>query len=271
MDCFLRSGEQMPSAVAFIPGQSLPREPLATAALVPAERPENKASSGRLGVVQAVRTPLSPDQASALIAGALERQTGAPPSKETVAILTAQWAHETGRGASMYNYNFAGIKGTSPAGLSVSQRTREGYGATERTITDNFRAYRTAEEGADDYVALLERRFPAALDAAKTGDPAGTVRALKQAGYFTGDEAAYTRSVTAMAREFAPDALNFAAPELPALPLDYAAFADARAAGASAPAGVPFVDPAAMQDHILRAALRIMAAPDKDERPGALT
>jgi hypothetical protein len=170
----------------------------------------------------------------------------------------------------MFNYNFAGIKGTSPAGLSVSQRTREGYGATERTITDNFRAYRTAEEGADDYVALLQRRFPAALDAAKAGDPAGTVRALKQSGYFTGDEVAYTRSVTSMAREFAPDVLNFPAPELPALPVDYAAFADARPA-ASAPDGFPFVNQAAMQDHILRAALRIMAAPEKDERPGALT
>lgn len=260
----------MPSAVALIPGQGLPREPLASAALVPAERADAEQRMARPGVVQAVRTPLTPDQASALIAGALERQTGAPPSKETVAILTAQWAHETGRGASMFNYNFAGIKGTSPAGLSVSQRTREGYGATERTITDNFRAYRTAEEGADDYVALLQRRFPAALDAAKAGDPAGTVRALKQSGYFTGDEVAYTRSVTSMAREFAPDVLNFPAPELPALPVDYAAFADARPA-ASAPDGVPFVNQAAMQDHILRAALRIMAAPEKDERPGALT
>ena len=271
MDCFLRSGERMPSAIALLPGQSLPREPLATAALAPADRAENKARADRPGVVAAVRTPLTPDQASALIAGALERQTGEPPSKETVAILTAQWAHETGRGASMFNYNFAGIKGTSPAGLSVSQRTREGWGSTERTITDNFRAYRSAEDGADDYVALLQRRFPAALDAAKAGDPAGTVRALKQAGYFTGDEVAYTRSVTSMAREFAPGALNFTQPELPTLPVDYAAFADARAASASGPDSLPFVDPAAMQDHILRAALRIMAAPEKDERPGALT
>jgi len=261
----------MPSAVALLPGPSLPREPLANAGLVPAERAEAKARAERPGVVAAVRTPLTPEQASALIAGALERRTGEPPSKESVAILTAQWAHETGRGASMFNYNFAGIKGSSPAGLSVSQRTREGYGATERTITDNFRAYRTAEEGADDYVALLQRRFPGALDAAKAGDPAGTVRALKQAGYFTGDEVAYTRSVTSMAREFAPGAVNFAQPELPTLPVDYAAFADARAAGTSAPAALPFVNQAAMQDHILRAALRIMAAPEQDERPGALT
>jgi mannosyl-glycoprotein endo-beta-N-acetylglucosaminidase len=260
----------MPSAVAFVPGQSLPREPLANAGLTPAVRAEGTPRADRPGVVAAVRTPLTPDQASALIAGALERQTGEPPSKETVAILTAQWAHETGRGASMFNYNFAGIKGSSPAGLSVMQRTREGYGATERTITDNFRAYRTAQDGADDYVALLQRRFPAALDAAKAGDPAGCVRALKQSGYFTGDEVAYTRSVTQMAREFAPDALDFAPQDLPALPVDYTSFvADARSVGAGT-SGAPFVNEAAMSDHILRAALRIMAAPDKDER-GAVT
>jgi hypothetical protein len=151
------------------------------------------------------------------------------------------------------------------------QRTREGYGATERTITDSFRAYRTAEEGADDYVALLQRRFPAALEASKAGDPAGCVHALKQAGYFTGDEVAYTRSVTQMARELAPGSLDFAAPNLPSLPVDYAALADGRDFGAGLAGGTPFVHDAAMSDHILRAALRILAAPAKDERSGAAT
>ncbi len=182
--CFLRTTPSMPSAVALLSAQSLPREPLATAGIA-SVRATATAPTDRPGVVAAVKTPITTEQASSLIAGALQRMTGEPPSKESVAILTAQWAHETGRGASMYNYNFAGIKGASPAGLSVSQRTREGYGTSERTITDNFRAYRTAEEGADDYVSLLSKRFPAALDAAKSGDPAGCVRALKQAGYFT--------------------------------------------------------------------------------------
>jgi len=262
----------VPSAIALLPAASLPREPLAGPSVAATRAFADAAKSGRAGIVAPVRTPLTPEQAGGLIAGALERQTGEPPSKETVAILTAQWAHETGRGASMFNYNFAGIKGTSPAGLSVMQRTREGYGASERTITDGFRAYRTAEEGADDYVSLLQRRFPAALDAAKEGDPAGCVRALKQAGYFTGDEVAYTRSVTQMAREFAPDSLDFAPANLPSLPVDYAALADGRDFGSSfSTSGTPFVNDAAMNDHILRAALRILAAPDKDDARGAGT
>lgn len=269
--CFLRTALAMPSAVALLPVATEPRESLASAGVANAQKLADAAKTERAGVVAAVRTPITAEQARSLIAGALERMTGEPPSKEQVAILTAQWAHETGRGASMYNYNFAGIKGTSPEGLSVMQRTREGYGATERTITDGFRAYRTAEEGADDYVALLQRRFPAALEASKAGDPAGCVRALKQAGYFTGDEVAYTRSVTQMARELAPDSLDFAPPSLPSLPVDYATLADGRDYGAGIAAGTPFVPGAAMNDHILRAALRILATPAKDERSGAST
>jgi hypothetical protein len=226
----------------------------------------------RTGNVAAVKTPVTAPQASALIGDALEHMTGEKPKPETVAILTAQWAHETGHGASMYNYNFAGIKGTGPSGLTVAQRTREGYGSSERTIVDNFRAYQTAEEGARDYVGLLQRRFPAALDAAKQGDPAGTVRALKQAGYFTGDEVAYTRSVTRIAKDLAPNALDFAPEPLPTLPVDFDAALASHDGPTSGAPGLPYVNTAAFSDHILRAALRILSAPaEEQEQRGVRT
>ena len=149
-------------------------------------------------LVPPARTRLDGTQAADALRAAWTRVTGQPPSEHTVAILTAQWAHETGNGASMYNYNFGGIKGMGPSGLSVSQRTKEGFGASERTITDRFRAYRTAEEGATDYVKLLRQRFPEAVESAQRGDPSGFVSGLKQRGYFTGDAAAYTRSVSSL-------------------------------------------------------------------------
>ena len=270
----------MSSAVALIPGLGRPTEsalepPARAAGSFSVATPDASAAE-RPGVVQAVRTPLTAEQASTLIGDALEHVTGEKPKPETVAILTAQWAHETGHGASMFNYNFAGIKGTGPTGLSVAQRTREGWGTSERTITDNFRAYRTAEEGARDYVSLLKSRFPGALDAAQTGDPAATVHALKQAGYFTGDEGAYTRSVTQIARQVGPASLEFAsasADSLPTLPLDYAqGFAVRGAAGSDAAGTTPFVASADFSDHVLRAALRILASPtDEQERAKALT
>lgn len=149
--------------------------------------------------VEARRTPLTAATARQAIAEAYQEATGENLSESARDILTAHWAHETGHGASMYNYNFGGIKGTGPSGLSVSQRTREGYGATERQITDRFRAYTGIGEGAKDYVQLLISRYGAAVQAAKHGDASGFVRGLKDKGYFTGDPAAYTRSIVSIA------------------------------------------------------------------------
>ncbi|GEM_PF-746377 len=157
-------------------------------------------SLARIGArqVEPQRTRLTPEQASAAIREALTEATGSGPSEQTVALLTAQWAHETAHGASMFNYNFGGLKGTGPTGLSVQQKTREGWGTTERQIVDRFRAYESIQDGANDYVRLLTQRYPEAISAAQRGDASGFVRGLKNRGYFTGDEHAYERSVTSI-------------------------------------------------------------------------
>ncbi|HET9929960.1 MAG TPA: glucosaminidase domain-containing protein, partial [Polyangiaceae bacterium] len=174
-------------------------------------------------LVSPVRTRLDAGQASEALRTAWRAVTGEEPSDKTVRVLTAQWAHETAHGASMFNYNFGGIKGVGPSGLSVSQRTREGFGETERTITDRFRAYQTAEEGATDYVRLLSKRFPEAVQAARDGDPSAFVHALKNRGYFTGDLGAYTRSVVALSGIELPSSASPAPPRLNAAPLVLAA------------------------------------------------
>lgn len=152
--------------------------------------------------VEPRRTPLSREEASNAIAKAFERLTGKPLDEGAKAILTAQWAHETGHGASMYNYNFGGIKGVGPSGLTVAQKTREGYGKTETRIVDQFRAYRTSEEGAEDYARLLLNRYGKAVESAQAGDVQGFVQGLRQRGYFTGDPAAYERSIARLSGEF---------------------------------------------------------------------
>ncbi len=147
------------------------------------------------------RTRLSTAAASSELRRAWTRVTGEVPDDKTVALLTAQWAHETAHGASMYNYNFGGIKGVGPSGLSVEQRTKEGWGSHERQLVDHFRAYESAESGAEDYVRLLTHRFPEATKAARAGDAEGFVQGLKQRGYFTGDAHAYQRSVSSISNE----------------------------------------------------------------------
>jgi hypothetical protein len=190
-----------------------------------------------------------------------------------LALITAQWAHETGNGASMYNYNFAGIKGAGPEGLSVAQHTREGYGASERRIIDNFRAYRSAEDGAADYVRLLSKRFPEAVEGARQGDPDAFVRGLKSRGYFTGNESQYLSSVSNIAGKLLGQPLEGgSAPPL----LDYAGARALRPASGSdwqdqfAQFGVQpaspdsFVDALSLTDQVNRAALRAFTGPKED-------
>ncbi|MEZ4231137.1 MAG: hypothetical protein R3B89_18315 [Polyangiaceae bacterium] len=184
------SGTQFADALDRLQGADSSADASTASELTPARR----------GQVAAVRTRLSGEQAAAALSSAWESIHGERPSAETLSILTAQWAHETGGGASMYNYNFGGIKGSSPEGLSTALRTREGWGKSEVTIRDSFRAYSSAEAGARDYLELLGGRYSSALDSAKAGDAEGFVHHLKAKGYFTGNEQAYTRSVSSMSR-----------------------------------------------------------------------
>lgn len=218
-------------------------------------------------LVPVVKTQLSAGQAQEALRSAWERVTGEPPSDKTLALITAQWAHETGSGGSMYNYNFAGIKGTGPSGLTVAQRTREGYGDSERRIVDNFRAYRSAEEGATDYVQLLSRRFPEAVEGARQGDPAAFVRGLKSRGYFTGHEGSYLNSVTSIASRYLGEKLDVSGAAPPRL--DYPARPPASGVtpmdlqglyAQMAPTPDTYVDALTITDQVNRAALRAFSS-----------
>ena len=236
-------------------------------------------------VVSAERTKLTTEQAREALKTAWKTHFGEEPREETLAILTAQWSHETGGGESMFNFNFGGIKGTGPSGLSVAQRTREGFGASERTIVDRFRAYGSAAEGATDYVGLLQRRYGSALEAAHQGDPAAFVQELKKGGYFTGSERDYVRSVTNRTEQLLGRAPSISSSSLPTAitpppaarptfdiePPAALAMSAPRSGGANAPGRVhtelpsrlaplsrePFVQLQAMDDALSRAALRI--------------
>ena len=144
------------------------------------------AAGAKAHVVAAKRTPTPPAQIRAAIGASYRLQTGADATKPMLDILSAHVAHETGRGASMFNYNFGGIKGTGPSGATARYGTREvGSDDQERHVVDGFRAYRSLNEGANDYVRMMKDRYPSALAAAARGDSDGFAAALKQRGYFT--------------------------------------------------------------------------------------
>jgi hypothetical protein len=149
----------------------------------------------------AERTPLGEDEAAVHLVRAWISVAGTAPSPETLSLLWAQWAHETGRGRRMRGFNFAGIKGNGPEGDSFVAWTREVTSRPEQRTRDTFRAYSTPEGGAHDYVRLISSRYPAAWRAAVRGDVTRFVRALDLGGYFTDSDRAYSRALSSLARE----------------------------------------------------------------------
>jgi hypothetical protein len=91
----------------------------------------------------------------------------------------------------MFNYNFGGIKGSSPQGATAHYKTQEVIDGSRQTLDQGFRAYGSIDEGARDYVHVLQARFPQAFAQAMTGNVDGFAHALKQSHYYTASEAEY--------------------------------------------------------------------------------
>jgi hypothetical protein len=147
-------------------------------------------------MVEPERTPVSVGELQAAISRAYQRVTGRSPSPTLIRSLTAQASVETGRGQAMYNFNFGGIKGAGPGGQSASCLTHEVIAGQDVTVHQNFRAYASLDQGAEDYVKLIVGKFGAALQPAASGDLGAFAHALKQAGYYTASESDYTSALT---------------------------------------------------------------------------
>jgi hypothetical protein len=136
-------------------------------------------------------------QVRAALGRALQATTGRTPTARTLDVLSAQVSLETAHGAQMYNFNFGGIKGVSPRGETANTMTHEVLDGQDVHISQGFRAYGSIDEGARDYVAVLNARFPGALAQAKAGDLGGFAHALKQAHYYTASERDYAAGLQA--------------------------------------------------------------------------
>lgn len=156
----------------------------------------------------ATRTPLTAGQARVALGAAWRTHTGEDASRETVALLVAQWALETGWGKAMFNNNFAGIKAkevephtyyTTTEELAPESVPHDPRIKVLKTISPKlvrvrvspehewcrFRHYDDAGEGAVGYVEKLHQRFPRAIPALLAGDASRYATALKMARYFT--------------------------------------------------------------------------------------
>lgn len=174
----------------------------ASTAIAPRQRTE----------VEPQRTQVSRADLRGAIGRAHQKLTGHAASPAFLDVLTAHASLETGSGTQMYNYNFGGIKGAGPTGETARCRTKEVLNGHEVEVRDGFRAYRSLDEGAVDYVRLMRERFGAAALHAARGDVDGFAHALKQARYYTADESKYASALRGLAGKTAA----LAAPATPA-------------------------------------------------------
>lgn len=109
----------------------------------------------------------------------ISARTGIPAE-----VILAQSALESSWGQSVRDNAYFGIKGKSSSGSSTRFTTHEVLPSGQRiSQVDEFRAYASYTEAADDYGSLIQRRYGAAL--AYRNDPAKFVQAVANQGYAT--------------------------------------------------------------------------------------
>ncbi len=174
------------------------------------------------------KTPATKEQVITALWSAWMRYFGQAPKRESIWVLAAQWALETGWGRSMHNYNLGNVKSREGDGfdyqfyacneiLPKAEATKLHEADPEHakiltTRSDGtciiwfypnhpgcrFRAFNTLIEGATDYIAILAKRFDKAWPAVSAGDPAQFCHLLKQQDYYTADEAGYTKTLVSV-------------------------------------------------------------------------
>jgi flagellum-specific peptidoglycan hydrolase FlgJ len=152
--------------------------------------------------VQRVRTEVSSAQMAQAIISAWQQKFGSAPSKEQVAMILAQNDLETGHRKSMWNYNVGNIttKGDGTFDyfddLTTNEQTSPG---NWKKMKLKYRAYPDLEDGVKDYLNLLSTgRYTKAWQHILNPDPASFSKALKDAGYYTADEAPYTKNLVSL-------------------------------------------------------------------------
>jgi len=167
------------------------------------------------------------------------RVYGKYPSNNSLAVLWAKSALETGRWKSIHCYNFGNIKwnlgdmrhfftmyacGEEVSLIQAQRLVKEDpdrvkivrtytwpNGSKRASIKINeghpwsqFRAYKTSADGAEDYLRFVSqsKRYAKAWQEVIKGDPKGYSHELKVAGYYTASEDSYTRGVVRLFEEF---------------------------------------------------------------------
>src|SRR5574339_270958 len=152
--------------------------------------------------VERVRTPVSESQMADAIIRVWRTKFGSNPSKEQVAMVLAQNDLETGHRKSMWNFNVGNITTDGKGGfdyfddLTTDEQISPGVW---KKMNLKYRAYPDLDGGVKDYINLLSGgRYTKAWQHILNPDPASFSKALKEAGYYTANEAPYTKNLVSL-------------------------------------------------------------------------
>jgi len=164
--------------------------------------------------VERVQTHVSEPQMAQAMIEAWAQLFGGRPTKEQIAILMAQNTLETGARKSMWNYNVGNIttdgkgkwdywegldwlyESLPPDQTGIPQRRK-------KTIKLKYRAYPNLIEGTKDYLRVISSgRYSKAWQNILNPNVEEYSKALKQMGYYTADEAPYTKGLQSVFNRF---------------------------------------------------------------------
>lgn len=197
--------------------------------------------------VEAIKTPVAMPEVLRALALAFWRLFDVGPTKATITLLGAQFAHETSRGRSCYNFCLGNAKTTAawdgdfcerPCNELLTEKqaadalsragTRDdgtpdvvlgGLVGRDRVVwfypsnpASRFRAFPTLEAGAIDYLDLLRNRFEKAWPDILIGDPVRFATTLRAQRYYTDTVERYSAGLVSLVREFSRLDIDLTAP-----------------------------------------------------------
>ena len=175
-------------------------------------------------LIPAAKTKLTEAEATYALREGWKLVFGEYPSIDSLSILWAQSALETGRWTFIWNYNFGNIKRHDDHDYCMF-RCNEVIGGKVVWFDPPdpqtwFCAYPSAVDGAREYIEFVSQRSRYKLAWAQlvAGSAIKYCAALKTAGYFTADLVSYTKGVVSLCEEFkrkAPTLLDYTPPAPP--------------------------------------------------------
>jgi peptidoglycan hydrolase-like protein with peptidoglycan-binding domain len=162
-------------------------------------------------------TPMSGEDVTEAISAGYQQVLKSIPSPNVLSLLVAEAAYETGNfGRGIHNFNFGNKKFSSGDPHFQYFRCNEVINGVDQYFDPpdphcKFAAYANPAQAAEAFVRLLHGRS-VWWNGLQSGNPTAFVSALKQGGYFTGDETAYAAGVAKYAKDYIALAEKYAIP-----------------------------------------------------------